>query len=167
MNDVPIIAIVDDDASIRRSLLRVVESAGYQGETFASAREFLEWLPRNQAACLVLDVYLAEMSGFDLQERLAVPIVFITAHDDLPTLERIGKSGAAGHLRKPFAASTVLDAIRRSVRATRARTSGVAGDDRVDDAESKDGDRSWPGRTVGPTSNSPPRCAPPDSTADQ
>jgi two-component system, LuxR family, response regulator FixJ len=120
MKDVPIIAIVDDDASMRRSLLRVVQSAGYQGETFASAREFLEWLPRNQAACLVLDVHMAEMTGFDLQERLAVPIVFITAHDDLPTRERIGKSGAAGHLRKPFDTSTVLDAIRRAVRATHA-----------------------------------------------
>ena len=142
MNDVPIIAIVDDDASIRRSLLRVVQSAGYQAETFASAREFLEWLPRNQAACLVLDVHLTdEMNGFDLQERLAVPIVFITAHDDLPTLERIGKSGAAGHLRKPFDASTVLDAIRRAVRTTRAQTSGVDGDGRVHDAPaSKDGD---------------------------
>ena len=141
MNDVPIIAIVDDDDSVRRSLLRVVQSAGYQGETFASAREFLEWLPRNQAACLVLDVNLAEMSGFDLQKRLAVPIVFITAHDDLPTTDRIGKSGAAGHLRKPFDASAVLDAIRRAVRATRVRTSDVAGDGRVHDAQTpKDGD---------------------------
>jgi hypothetical protein len=76
MNDVPIIAIVDDDASMRRTLLRVVQSAGYQGETFAFAREFLDWLPRNQAACLVLDVHMAEMNGFDLQERLAVPIIF-------------------------------------------------------------------------------------------
>ena len=135
MNDVPIIAIVDDDASIRRSLLRVVEAAGYQGKSFESAREFLEWLPRNQAACLVLDVHLSEMNGFDLQKRLAVPIVFITAHDDLPTLERIGKSGAAGHLRKPFDASTVLDAIRRAVWATRARTSDVGGDGRVHDAQ--------------------------------
>jgi FixJ family two-component response regulator len=142
MNDVPIIAIVDDDASIRRSLLRVVQSAGYQGETFASGREFLEWLPSNQAACLVLDVHLTEMNGFDLQKRLAVPIVFITAHDDLPTIERIGKSGAAGHLRKPFDASAVLDAIRRAVQATRARTSDVAGDGRVHGAQtSTDGDR--------------------------
>jgi FixJ family two-component response regulator len=140
MKDVPIIAIVDDDASIRRSLLRVVQSAGYQGETFASAREFLDWLPRNQAACLVLDVQMAEMNGFDLQERLAVPVIFITAHDDVPTLERIGKSGAAGHLRKPFDTSSVLDAIRRAVRATHARTSGVDGDGRVHPAQtSKDG----------------------------
>jgi FixJ family two-component response regulator len=141
MKDVPTIAIVDDDASIRRSLLRVVQSAGYQGETFASAREFLDWLPRNQAACLVLDVHMTEMNGFDLQERLAVPIIFITAHDDLSTLERIGKSGAAGHLRKPFDPPAVLNAIRRAVRATQARTSGVDGDGRVHDAQaSKDGD---------------------------
>lgn len=119
MNDIPaatpIIAIVDDDASVRRSLLRVVRSAGYKAEIFGSAREFLAWLPRNRAACLVLDVQMSEMSGFDLQERLAVPIIFITAHDDVPTLERIATSGAAGHLRKPFDAPTVLRAIRQAV----------------------------------------------------
>jgi FixJ family two-component response regulator len=142
MQDVPIIAIVDDDPSIRRSLLRVVQSAGYQVETFASAREFLDWLPRNQAACLVLDVHMDEMNGFDLQDRLAVPIIFITAHDDLPTLERIGKSGAAGHLRKPFDSQTVLNAIRRAVQANHARISGVDGDGPVHDAKTptKDGD---------------------------
>ena len=134
MKDVPIIAIVDDDASIRRSLLRVVQSAGYQGETFASAREFLDWLPRNQAACLVLDVQMAEMTGFELQERLTVPVIFITAHDDVPTLEHIEKSGAAGHLRKPFDTATVLNAIRRAVRATHAHTSGVDGDGHAHDA---------------------------------
>jgi two-component system, LuxR family, response regulator FixJ len=142
MQDVPIIAIVDDDPSIRRSLLRVVQSAGYQGETFASGREFLDWLPRNRAACLVLDVHMNDMNGFDLQERLAVPIIFITAHDDLPTLERIGKSGAAGHLRKPFHSSTVLDAIRRAVRATQERNRGADGGGPVHDARtSEDGDR--------------------------
>jgi FixJ family two-component response regulator len=119
--DAPIIAIVDDDASVRRSLLRVVRSAGYRAENFASAREFLDWLPRNRAACLVLDVHMSEMNGFDLQERLAVPIIFITAHDDAPTLERIEKSGAAGHLRKPFDAPTVLRAIRQAVQATHNR----------------------------------------------
>jgi FixJ family two-component response regulator len=143
MKDAPIIAIVDDDASIRRSLLRVVQSAGYQGETFASGREFLDWLPRNQAACLVLDVQMAEMNGFDLQERLAVPIIFISAHDDVATLERIGKSGAAGHLRKPFNSVTVLDAIQRAVLATHARNGGVDGDGRVHPTQtSKDGDLS-------------------------
>ena len=114
MTDVPIIAIVDDDASVRRSLQRLVKSAGYAVETFASAREFLEWLPRGQAACLVLDVHMHEMNGFELQERLAVPVVFITSHDDAATRARIEKSGAAGHLWKPFDEQAVLDAIRRA-----------------------------------------------------
>jgi len=127
VNHVPIIAIVDDDASVRRSLLRVVRSAGYKAETFASAREFLDWLPRNQAACLVLDVQMAEMNGFDLQNRLTVPIIFITAHNDASTLERIEKSGAAGLLRKPFDAPAVLDAIRRAVRANHERNAAAGG----------------------------------------
>ena len=117
MNDVPIIAIVDDDASVRRSLLRVVESAGYKAETFASARDFLAWLPHGQAACLVLDVHMDELSGFDLYDRLKVPVVFITGHDDAPTLARIESSNAAGHLRKPFDRMTVLDTIQRAVQA--------------------------------------------------
>jgi FixJ family two-component response regulator len=141
VRDVPIIAIVDDDASVRRSLLRVVQSAGYKAETFASAREFLDWLPRNQAACLVLDVEMTEMNGFDLQERLTVPIIFITAHDDVPTLERIEKSGASGHLRKPFNARTVLDAIRQAVQAAHERNGGADGGGLVHNAQiSKDGD---------------------------
>ena len=120
MNDVdaPVIAIVDDDASVRRSLHRLVQTAGYPVESFASAREFLEWLPRGRAACLVLDVHMHELSGFDLQERLAVPIIFITAHDDATTRTRIEKSGAAGHLQKPFEEQAVLDAIRSAVTAT-------------------------------------------------
>ena len=112
---VPIIAIVDDDASVRRSLHRLVQSAGYVVQTFASAREFLAWLPNGQAACLVLDVHMNDMSGFELQERLAVPVVFITSHDDAVTRARIEKSGAAGHLWKPFDEHAVLGAIRRAV----------------------------------------------------
>ena len=111
----PIIAIVDDDASVRRALQRLVESAGYTVQAFASAREFLDWLPQGQAACLVLDVHMDGMSGFDLQRRLAVPVIFITAHDDALTLERISKSRAAGHLRKPIDEQAVLSAIRTAV----------------------------------------------------
>ena len=115
MTGVPIIAIVDDDASVRRSLLRVVQSAGYIGETFASAREFLAWLPHGQAACLVLDVHMDGLSGFDLHDRLQVPTVFISGDDDALTLERIEKSRAMGHLRKPFDRATVLAAIHRAL----------------------------------------------------
>jgi FixJ family two-component response regulator len=113
VNDAPVIAIVDDDVSVRRSLVRVVQSAGYRAEAFASAREFLDWLSKGRAACLVLDVKMNGMNGFELQERLAVPVIFITAHDDESVLARIAQSGAAAHLTKPFDAETVLAAIRR------------------------------------------------------
>jgi len=128
VNEVPVIAIVDDDDSVRRSLLRVVQLAGYTAEGFASAREFLDWLPQGRAACLLLDVHMSEMSGFDLQDRLAVPIIFITAHDDARTQERIAKSGAVGHLRKPYDEQTVLDAIRRAVQGSNGSLSGRHGE---------------------------------------
>ena len=84
---------------------------------------------------------MTEMNGFELQERLAVPIIFITAHDDVATLERIEKSGAAGHLRKPFDAPTVLGAIGQAVRANHERNGGADGGGPVDNAQtSKDGD---------------------------
>ena len=66
-------------------------------------------------ACLVLDVHMSGMSGFDLQERLAVPIIFITGRDDAQTRKRIEQSGAAGHLRKPFDEQALLDTIRQAV----------------------------------------------------
>jgi FixJ family two-component response regulator len=115
VKDVPVIAIVDDDESVRRSLHRLVRSAGYAVETFASAADFLAWLPRGQAACLILDVHMKEMSGLALQQRLAVPVVFITSHDDATTRAQIEKSGAAGHLWKPFDEAAVLEMIRRTV----------------------------------------------------
>jgi len=128
VNEVPLVAIVDDDDSVRRSLLRVVQLAGYTAEGFASAREFLDWLPQGRAACLLLDVHMTEMSGFDLQDRLAVPIIFITAHDDAKTQERIAKSGAVGHLRKPYDEQTVLAAIRRAVQGSNGPLSGRHGE---------------------------------------
>ena len=115
MKDVPVIAIVDDDESVRRSLHRLVRSAGYAVETFASASDFLAWLPRGRAACLVLDVHMKEMTGFELQQRLAVPIVFMTAHDDTATRTRLETSGAVGHLWKPFEEAAMLDVIRRAL----------------------------------------------------
>ena len=114
----PVISIVDDDFSVRRALRRLVQSAGYPVETFASAREFLSSTPSDRTACLVLDIYLEGMNGFELQEqlavdRLAIPIIFITAHDDAATRDRIRRSGAAGFLGKPFDGQALLDTIRR------------------------------------------------------
>lgn len=114
----PLISIVDDDLSVRRALRRLVQSEGYLVETYASAHDFLSSMPSDRIGCLVLDVYLDGMNGFELQERLAsdhisIPIIFITAHDDPATRERIRESGAAGYLGKPFDPQALLDAIHR------------------------------------------------------
>jgi FixJ family two-component response regulator len=115
----PLVCIVDDDASVRRALRRVVQSAGYTVETFASAFEFLDSSLPRQAACIVLDIHLGGMSGLELHERLAadpvaIPILFITAHDDETTREHVRQTGAVC-LRKPFDKRTLLDAIERAV----------------------------------------------------
>ena len=120
MTNAPVIAIVDDDPSVRRALARLVRSAGYTVQAFGSAHEFLDWLPGRRAACLVLDIHLEGMSGFDLQERLTadevgVPVIFISAHDDAPTRERIERSGATAHLWKPVDGDALLGAIRRVI----------------------------------------------------
>jgi FixJ family two-component response regulator len=114
----PMISIVDDDLSVRRALLRLVGSAGYRVETFASAGDFLGSTPSTRTTCLVLDIYLDGMDGFELQEqlaadRVAIPIIFMTAHDDATTRDRIRRSGAAGFLAKPFDGEVLLEAIRR------------------------------------------------------
>ena len=113
---IPVITVVDDDASVARALQRLIRSAGYVVETFASAHEFLASMPPTRSACLVLDIYLEGMSGFELQEqmkadRLAIPIIFMTAHDDATTRERIKRSGMAGYLVKPFDGQVLLDVI--------------------------------------------------------
>jgi FixJ family two-component response regulator len=120
VNEAPVIAVVDDDVSVCRSLRRLLQSAGYAVATFASAGEFLDALPRTHPACLILDIHLGGTSGFELQERLGtdgagVPIVFVTAHDDASTRERIERSGVAGHLWKPFDDQALLDAIRKAI----------------------------------------------------
>jgi FixJ family two-component response regulator len=117
---VPLISIVDDDPSICRALRRLVQSAGYAAETFQSAPAFLDSFSLGRTACLVLDIHLDGMSGFELQERLAadragIPIVFITAHHDAPTRERVDRAGVVAYLRKPFDERVLLDAIGRAV----------------------------------------------------
>jgi len=114
------ISVVDDDLSVCRALRRLIESAGYAVETFASAREFLGSCAEGRTACLVLDIHLGEMSGFELQEQLAaeeaaIPIIFITAYDDASIRERITRSGVIAYLRKPFDERVLLDAIRTAV----------------------------------------------------
>jgi FixJ family two-component response regulator len=114
------IAVIDDDASVRRALQRLLQSAGFTVETFATASEFLDAPYWAQTACLVLDIHLPGMSGFELAEYLAVsgvpiPIVFITALDDVSTRERVSRAGASGYLRKPFDQDTLIEAISGAI----------------------------------------------------
>jgi FixJ family two-component response regulator len=116
----PLISIVDDDLSVCRALRRLVQSAGYRVQTFTSASGFLDSSPPGRTACLVLDIHLNGVSGFDLQERLAanrtgIPIIFITAHDDAATRERVRRAGVAAYLPKPFDEQALLDAIRSAI----------------------------------------------------
>ena len=117
----PLISIIDDDLSVRRALRRLIQSGGYAVETFASAREFIDAFPRLRTACLVLDIHLDGMGGFDLQARLAgdgagIPIIFMTAHDDATARERARRSGAVAYLPKPFDKHALLDAIQKALR---------------------------------------------------
>jgi FixJ family two-component response regulator len=125
----PLISIIDDDLSVRRALRRLVQSAGFTVETFASASEFIDSIPSGRPACLVLDIHLEGMSGFELQDRLAadgitIPIVFITAHDDAATRERVRQSRVAAYLRKPFDKRALLDAIQKALGSAPVRTLG-------------------------------------------
>jgi FixJ family two-component response regulator len=116
-----LISIVDDDYSVRRALGRLVQFAGFSAETFGSAEEFLRSAALGLTACLVLDIHLSgRMGGFELQERLttdqiAIPIIFITAHDKVGTRERAERSGAAAYLLKPFEGQALLDALEATV----------------------------------------------------
>ena len=117
MRTVPVIAVVDDDPSVRRALRRLLQAAGYCVEVFASAADFLASTPIERAACLILDIRLEGMTGFDLQARLAadrvaVPIVLITAHDDEETRERVQEAGVAAYLPKPFDPAALLAAVK-------------------------------------------------------
>jgi FixJ family two-component response regulator len=117
---VPTVFVVDDDASVRKSLTRLLTAAGYAVETFASARDFLAFERPPGPGCLVLDVRMPGLTGLDLQDALAsaphrVPIVFITGHGDISMSVRAMKDGAVDFLPKPFDDADLLDAIRRAV----------------------------------------------------
>ena len=111
-----LVSIVDDDASVRRDLRRMVESAGFAVATFGSGSEVLEGELSRAAACLVMDVYLGDMTGFEVQRHLAargidLPTIFITAHDDAVTFERARQARVAAYLLKPVEGDVLVDAI--------------------------------------------------------
>lgn len=122
----PIIYIVEDDASVRDALGRLIHSVGLRVELFGSAQNFLQWQRPDRPSCLVLDVRMPGISGLDLQRQLAdanihMPIIFITAHGDIPMSVRAMKAGAVEFLTKPFRDQDLLDAIQIALERDRAR----------------------------------------------
>ena len=112
--------IVDDDGGLRQAIHDLVESVGLRAESFASGEEFLRAKRVSRPSCLVLDVRLPQMSGLDFQKRLTekgiqIPIIFITAHGDIPMSVRALKSGAVEFLTKPFRDQDLLDAIHQAL----------------------------------------------------
>jgi FixJ family two-component response regulator len=122
---VPTVFIIDDDRGMRESIQDLVESVGLHAESFATGEEFLKRKRSNDPSCLVLDVRLPQMSGLDFQRRLAesemqIPIIFVTAHGDVPMSVRALKSGAVEFLTKPFRDQDLLDAIQQALQRDRA-----------------------------------------------
>jgi FixJ family two-component response regulator len=118
------IAVIDDDISMREALSSLLRSVGLQVQTFTSAQEFLHSPQRDLAGCLVLDVRLPGLSGLELQDDLIdvgvhIPIVFITAHADIPMTVRAMKAGAVEFLAKPFREQDLLDAVQEGLRRDR------------------------------------------------
>jgi len=116
----PVVFIVDDDLSVRRSTERLVQATGLKVQTFTSAKEFLKNARFEGPACLVLDVRMPGLSGMDLQQELTqsgiqIPIIFITGHGDIPMSVRAMKAGAVEFLTKPFRSRGLLDAIRAAL----------------------------------------------------
>jgi FixJ family two-component response regulator len=115
-----VVAIVDDDPSVRQGLARLIRSLGWKAETFASAQEFLDGPGTETASCLVLDLQLPDLSGIDLQKRMAevgleTPIIFLTGHGDIPTTVQAMKAGAIEFLTKPVDEEDLLKAIQEAI----------------------------------------------------
>ena len=116
----PSICVVDDDASVRRALRRLIRSFGFCIATFASGDEFLDTVAAYIPACLILDVRMPGLNGLDLQDHLSasgyqIPIIFITAHEDPQASERAMRAGAVDFLYKPFSDQALLEAINTAL----------------------------------------------------
>ena len=124
-----LVYVVDDDQSVREGLAGLIRSAGLMARTFESGEEFLTATRPNLPSCLVLDVNLPGLNGFDLQQQLAqsrpqVPIIFLTGHGDIPMTVRAVKAGAANFLTKPVDDEALLDAIRHCITSSLEHTIG-------------------------------------------
>lgn len=116
----PIVCVIDDEESVRRSIERLVRSVHLDVETFSSAQEYLQRKPGDRPTCLIVDVRMPGLSGLDLQEDLLAhgltqPIIFITGHGTIPMTVRAMKAGATHFLQKPFEDQELLDALHQAL----------------------------------------------------
>jgi FixJ family two-component response regulator len=128
----PTVFVVDDDASVRKSLARLLKSAGYRPESFASAEEFIDRWERDPVpGCVLLDIQMPGLDGLQLQQKLqtathGIPIIFITGHGDIPSSVTAMKAGAVDFFPKPFNDEDLLRAIREAIQRDRQeRTEGA------------------------------------------
>lgn len=135
----PIVCVVDDDISIRESLELLCLQEDWQPRLFETADEFLRYeMPPFLPSCLILDVYLPDLNGLDLQERIAAdhtatPIIFLTGHGDIPMTVRAMKAGAVEFLTKPFDQEKLLTAVRRAIARSQTALERQAGVQRLQD----------------------------------
>jgi FixJ family two-component response regulator len=111
-----VVYLIDDDESVRRALQRLLRSAGFEVKAFSSGEAFLQSENLDVRACIVLDIRMPGLTGFDLQEKLAsrgirIPVITVSAFDDAETRERARKLGAVAFFRKPVDGQALIDAI--------------------------------------------------------
>jgi FixJ family two-component response regulator len=116
----PSVYIIDDDLSVRKGLTRMVKAAGINAESFESAGDFLSSNKCKEHGCIILDVHMPEMTGPELQEKLieagcSMPIIFLSAHGDVPTTAKTMRKGAVDFLEKPVDKEDLLAAIQVSL----------------------------------------------------
>lgn len=119
-NERRVVSIVDDDESLRRSVRNLLTSVGFHVETFESAEAFLQSVERGRTGCVVLDLRMPGMSGWDLLGHLAatgsrIPVIILTAHGDDEARRRTLEAGAVAYLGKPFHGEALLDAVRNAL----------------------------------------------------
>ena len=121
MNDSrPLIAIVDDEESVRHAIQRLIISAGFDVVVYGTGREFLDALATCQPDCVILDLHMPGMSGFDIQAELwreghRIPVVVITGHDTPESKARVLEAGAVAYFHKPVKGTVLLDAIQSAI----------------------------------------------------
>jgi len=120
MNVAPIVHVVDDDASFRTAIARVLRGSGYQVALYESGNQLLDSPPSAEPGCILLDLQMSGVDGLELQDRLlalghTLPIVFLTGHGDIPSTVRAIKAGAQDFLSKPIPRTTLLNAVARAL----------------------------------------------------